>query len=285
MSQVITKGITDLAVTNAKVATGLDAAKIADGSVSNAEFQFINTLTSNVQTQLTGKASTTLNNLGTTSINADLLFDTNSTKNIGSLAVAALALYSTNVWTDVLSNFSNVAVMDLTTRQLFDSGTGLALDFNAEEKVILNSDQTNTAPRVLQFNDETDTASVSMSAPASLAGDVTFVLPPTNGTSGQVLRTNGAGVTTWVTVAAGETRAKETFVLNGTDITNQFITLSNAPAANSVHLVVKGLPPTLEGASYDYTITGAQIDFENDLATGGAAALIAGDIIQVTYEY
>jgi hypothetical protein len=35
--------------------TGIDAAKIADGSVSNAEFQYINSLTSNAQTQLDGK--------------------------------------------------------------------------------------------------------------------------------------------------------------------------------------------------------------------------------------
>lgn len=32
--------------------TGIDAAKIADGSVSNTEFQYINSLSSNVQTQL-----------------------------------------------------------------------------------------------------------------------------------------------------------------------------------------------------------------------------------------
>ena len=35
--------------------TGIDAAKIADGSVSNTEFQYINSLTSNAQTQLNGK--------------------------------------------------------------------------------------------------------------------------------------------------------------------------------------------------------------------------------------
>jgi hypothetical protein len=43
------------AVTDAKVATGIDAAKIADGSVSNTQFQYINSLTSNVQTQLNNR--------------------------------------------------------------------------------------------------------------------------------------------------------------------------------------------------------------------------------------
>jgi hypothetical protein len=42
-------------ITNVKVATGIDAAKIADGSVANAAFQRISDLTSPVQAQLDGK--------------------------------------------------------------------------------------------------------------------------------------------------------------------------------------------------------------------------------------
>lgn len=38
--------------------TGIDAAKIADGSVSNAEFQYLGGVTSDIQTQFTGKQST-----------------------------------------------------------------------------------------------------------------------------------------------------------------------------------------------------------------------------------
>src|SRR5210317_978417 len=38
--------------------SGLDAASIADGSVSNAEFQYLNGVTSNIQTQIDTKAST-----------------------------------------------------------------------------------------------------------------------------------------------------------------------------------------------------------------------------------
>lgn len=38
--------------------TGIDAAKIADGSVSNAEFQYLNGVTSAIQTQLDGKQPT-----------------------------------------------------------------------------------------------------------------------------------------------------------------------------------------------------------------------------------
>jgi hypothetical protein len=42
-------------VSNAKLGTGIDAAKLADGTVSNAEFQYLNGVTSAIQTQLDGK--------------------------------------------------------------------------------------------------------------------------------------------------------------------------------------------------------------------------------------
>jgi hypothetical protein len=42
-------------VSNDKIATGIDAAKLADGTVSNAEFQYLNGVTSAIQTQLDGK--------------------------------------------------------------------------------------------------------------------------------------------------------------------------------------------------------------------------------------
>jgi hypothetical protein len=42
-------------VSNDKIATGIDAAKLADGSVSNAEFQYLNGVTSSIQTQLDAK--------------------------------------------------------------------------------------------------------------------------------------------------------------------------------------------------------------------------------------
>jgi hypothetical protein len=42
-------------VNNDKIATGIDAAKLADGTVSNAEFQYLNGVTSAIQTQLDGK--------------------------------------------------------------------------------------------------------------------------------------------------------------------------------------------------------------------------------------
>jgi len=47
------------AVVDASIASGaaIDATKIADGSVTRAEFQYINTLSSNAQTQIDAKAT------------------------------------------------------------------------------------------------------------------------------------------------------------------------------------------------------------------------------------
>ena len=50
---IVAGDLAALAVTDAKVATGIDAVKLADGSVTNAEFQYINSLSSNAQSQLT----------------------------------------------------------------------------------------------------------------------------------------------------------------------------------------------------------------------------------------
>jgi len=55
---VTTVKIADANVTDAKVAAGIDAAKLADGSVSNAEFQHLNGVTSAIQTQLDSKQAT-----------------------------------------------------------------------------------------------------------------------------------------------------------------------------------------------------------------------------------
>ena len=64
--------ITNIEDANIKAAAAIDATKIADGSVTSAEFQFINSLSSNAQTQIDSKQATidTSNRL-----NANLIHD------------------------------------------------------------------------------------------------------------------------------------------------------------------------------------------------------------------
>lgn len=49
----------------ASLATGIDATKLADGSVTSTELQYINTLSSNAQTQISAKAAVTAANTWT----------------------------------------------------------------------------------------------------------------------------------------------------------------------------------------------------------------------------
>lgn len=104
--------------------------------------------------------------------------------------------------------------------------------------------------------------------------------------------TNTAGEGYWAAPASAPTNEKETFTLAGGDITNQYIDLANVALVDSITFIVKGGVPTLEGAAHDYSVSytggaggNTRITFLNDLATGGPAALIAGDIIQVKYQF
>ena len=49
--------LSNIANANIKAAAAVDATKIADGSISNAEYQYLNGVSSNVQTQLNAKAT------------------------------------------------------------------------------------------------------------------------------------------------------------------------------------------------------------------------------------
>lgn len=86
---------------------------------------------------------------------------------------------------------------------------------------------------------------------------------------------------------SGAQFAQETFTLDGTDISNQYVDLVNLATANSVHLIPDGGPAQIEGV--DFTIADAggftRLTFAGDLASGGAAALVATDVIYVKYSY
>jgi hypothetical protein len=104
------------------------------------------------------------------------------------------------------------------------------------------------------------------------------------GSTGYVLTVVG-GTAAWAATAATATNNKETFVLGSGDISNQYVTLAHTPLANSVSFLVQGGGDQLEGSSYDFVVSGAQIQFKNGLATGGVSALVSGDILQIQYEY
>jgi hypothetical protein len=121
--------VKDAGITDAKVATGIDAAKLADGSVSNTEFQYLSTVTSNVQDQLdakvTGPASATDNALAR--------FD----------ATTGKLVQNSGVTLDDSQNLTGVNVHINTAGQKFGSSTSLFFEQEYIEAT-LTASQTNT---------------------------------------------------------------------------------------------------------------------------------------------
>lgn len=88
---------------------------------------------------------------------------------------------------------------------------------------------------------------------------------------------------------------EQTIVLAGGDITNQYVDLSfaafgSSASLNSISLHVAGGPIQVKTVDYSVSLTGGaggvtRVTFLGDLATGGAAELIAGDTLVVQYSY
>jgi hypothetical protein len=93
---------------------------------------------------------------------------------------------------------STVSITGLSTTA---TGTVLTLSDSATTStvnLIIDND------KEIRFREATanGTNYVSLSAPASLSADLTFTLPATDGTNGQVLSTNGSGVLSFITPSA-----------------------------------------------------------------------------------
>lgn len=150
-----------------------------------------------------------------------------------------------------------------------------------------------SSPQVVRFATGNNANFVELRAAATGVTDTTYVLPVVDGASGDLLSTDGSGAMSWIAPAgAAATNNKELVTLSAGDITNQYIDLAHVAKTNSIDFVVKGGGIMIEGASYDYSVSytggaggNTRITFLNDLATGGAAALVAGDVVVSKYEY
>jgi len=88
---------------------------------------------------------------------------------------------------------------------------------------------------------------------------------------------------------------KQTITLSGGDITNQYVDLAftaygSSASDNSISLTPVGGPEQEKTVDYTVSLTGGsggvtRITFAGDLATGGAAELVAGDKLIIEYDY
>jgi hypothetical protein len=90
---------------------------------------------------------------------------------------------------------------------------------------------------------------VELSAPAT-AGNNTLTLPTSNGTSGQVLRTDGSGNLSWVSTAG--TGPDRVFIENGNTVTTDYTISTNCNAVSSGPITISvGVTVTIpEGQSW-----------------------------------
>lgn len=189
-----------------KAGAAIDASKIADGTVSNAEFQFINSVTSNVQTQIDGKASTALSNLASVAINTTLVSDTNNTDDLGTDAIE---------WKDAWVH--SVKHNDATNPDLLISTTGnngdIELTPHGTGAVNVNDANLNiasgtSAGEVRFYEPSGSGTNYSAFKAQAQAGDVTYTLPAAApATNGFVLSGTTAGVLSWVSNASSNSFA------------------------------------------------------------------------------
>ena len=89
--------------------------------------------------------------------------------------------------------------------------------------------------------------SITLDAPSALAASYTLLLPPNDGTNGQVLTTDGNGVTTWTTNGAGTvTSVGGTGTVNGLTLTGTVTSSGSLTLGGTLDL---SSPPAIGGSA------------------------------------
>lgn len=262
----------------------------------------------------TAGANTTLSNLTSpTAINQDLLPDAANTRDIGgstsqfaNVRAQSLVATSLNLRDGFPGSTGAIGMIEGLTNRTLSSGDVSQLTIwsnNLEANIgIQAGNATGTATKSIFLTTGNADANLNSGniklytgtvSGTGVRGKIKFV-DGSNGTVGHVwTQTNADGSGEWQAVpSGGATNNKTTITLNSTDITNQYVDLSHVAVTNSIIFMVKGSGYLLEGASQDYSVnyTGGaggntRITFLNDLATGGAAELQSGDVVQIQYQY
>jgi hypothetical protein len=118
--------------------------------------------------------------------------------------------------------------------------------FSVDEDGISVANGTASTGAVLRLGEATanGTNYVAVQAPASLAANTTYTLPTADGTSGQLLSTNGSGTLSWATASGGggtsystvRTQSGTTYTLALTDAGNYIQTTSTTAVTITVPL-------------------------------------------------
>lgn len=324
MSQIVTKFVNNLAITEAKIANAaVTTNKVADNAIvtakiANDAITSSKIATAAITTTKIDNNAVTTSKVADNAINGDKikllpdqplrarnrdddndidliswqtgadLFDVNNIKYVRFNAINSFD-FEFGV---LILNGTNTA--DFGSRVLYNSNGDQALKFSIPGAIEILP-QNNTTQSSLRFLEasQNGTNYIALRAPASVPSDYTITLPASAPTAGQILQSDGSGNLSWITPASNTPNyGKETFVLTASDISNGYVDLAEVAIQNSIVFLVRGAGVMLEGASYDYSVnyTGGnggktRITWLNDLATNGAAELVAGDVLQIQYQY
>ena len=140
-------------VNNDKIATGIDAAKIGDGSVSNTEFQYLNGVNSAIQTQLDGKVDENAAITGATktkiTYDAKGLVTAGADATTADIADSTDKRYVTDAQLTVIGNTSGTNTGDNATNSQYSG-----LDAAKTNKLITTNRQTASYTLVLSDADK-----------------------------------------------------------------------------------------------------------------------------------
>ena len=100
---------------------------------------------------------------------------------------------------------------------------------------------------------------IALDAPSSIATDKTFTLPNADGSDGQVIKTNGSGVLSFVDLP--------------TDTGATWTTLSSQSLASSAEVVVSGIPSTATHVRVSFTNVKTATNTEWAIRAGTSAGL------------
>jgi hypothetical protein len=140
-------------VSNDKIATGIDAAKLADGTVSNTEFQYLNGVSSAIQTQLNGKVDENAAITGATktkiTYDAKGLVTAGADATTADIADSSNKRYVTDAQLTVIGNTSGTNSGDNATNSQYSG-----LDAAKTNKLITTNRQTASYTLVLSDADK-----------------------------------------------------------------------------------------------------------------------------------